>query len=187
MKDLYRHGGCVAQLMMLPLNTWLITHIGTVKVSGRRGKGDAQRCMELITADADAEHAVLLLTVSPDPDTDEERLRAWYRRNGFGDVAADEQGVSMRRDPVVLHWCAVCGHHHYGAGPLNCPQLKDARCSYCKLEAAKQEFGRENVFLRHAGLGGFEVYAYCGAPNDQLRKLQSLDIYLASMPVRCAC
>ena len=93
MKHIYRVEAAIAQGYILSETRYMITAIGTFKPA--RGNSYAQRVLDEVLADADREGVTLILAVSPDPDTDYERLCSWYKRNGF--VMFEED--AMQREP----------------------------------------------------------------------------------------
>ena len=98
MMSTYRYGDCIAQLMQIEPQRWLLTHIGVPPVTGSRGKGYGELCLSNLTTIADAEGVELVLSFQPDPDMDPVRLRQWYRRHGFVDRPELDQFV-MTREP----------------------------------------------------------------------------------------
>lgn len=98
MKDTYRIGDCIAQLLKIRDDRWMLTHIGVPSVTGSRGQGHGEHMLKFVTSEADHEDVTLVLSVQPDPDMDYERIRNWYRRHGFND--RPDLGASvMERDP----------------------------------------------------------------------------------------
>lgn len=100
MKSAYRIGNCIAQLIEITDDTWMLTHIGTPNLSGWRNQGDGERTLSLVCAEADLEEVTLVLSVQPDPDTDRERLTNWYGRHGFALVINDDAHRAMIRLPA---------------------------------------------------------------------------------------
>jgi hypothetical protein len=84
--------GATADLMPGPDGLWLLNRIAVQK----RGQGAGARLMAQVIADADAECADIMLSVQPDPGTDEARLRAWYAKLGFEQYQSDDPDVLVR-------------------------------------------------------------------------------------------
>jgi hypothetical protein len=97
MGPIYRYNMSIAQLFPVKDGRAMLTSIGTQHIGDHRGKGDAQRVLDMVLADADAEGVTLVLSVDPDPDTDFDRLRSWYGRNGFVLMYADSERAMIRK------------------------------------------------------------------------------------------
>jgi hypothetical protein len=78
-KHAYRYGGATVDLVYIGENRWLVTWIE----SKNRGQGEAQRVLDQVKQDADAEGVWLWLSIQPDPGVSWIRLSQWYSRNGF--------------------------------------------------------------------------------------------------------
>lgn len=167
MKDTYRVGNCIAQLMRIRDDRWMLTHIGVPSVSKSRGQGHGERCLTTVTDEADREHITLILVVDPDPDMDYERIRNWYRRHGFVDMPELGSNRAMERAPrlpasaydrAAAEWLSRRFPHSrpiigsvsfeldfaaYNSGPR-----------YCEIDVSWQELS----YLRRGVVGGVQRY-----------------------------
>jgi ribosomal protein S18 acetylase RimI-like enzyme len=96
MRHAYRYGMCVINLLDNGSEGWIISGVDTKR--GFRNLGHAEECMKLVTGEADKEGVRLRLSVHPDDDIDELRLRKFYERHRFVDDPEFIHG--MIREPV---------------------------------------------------------------------------------------
>src|SRR5580692_4228994 len=101
MGPIYRYNMSIVQLFPVRDGRAMITSIGTQRIGDYRGKGDAQRVLDMVLTDADTEGVILVLSVDPDPDIDPDRLAKWYERNGFPFITDDDHAMIRfpRKEP----------------------------------------------------------------------------------------
>lgn len=85
----------IADLCEISAHTFLITRINTPVAS--RGQGVARKLLQQILEDADREHVLLCLEISPSDGLAYNELEAWYFRHGFALV---EMNFYQRRPKV---------------------------------------------------------------------------------------
>lgn len=101
MRDTYvnvKEGAVVHLMGITGDKAWILTSIGVSRPSNR-GKGAASRLLNVVTADADAEDVLLVLSVEPDG-TDGlgfHELIAFYERHGF--ISLEHGEGMMYRNP----------------------------------------------------------------------------------------
>jgi ribosomal protein S18 acetylase RimI-like enzyme len=99
MKHAYTVPGvrATANTLQFAPDSWILT--GVEVAEGARGVGAGEALLRQVCADADAEGVTLYLSVQPDRETDEARLRTWYERWGFRGYV-DLSPDAMRRAPA---------------------------------------------------------------------------------------